>query len=458
MTSSKTSRYTPTFLTSNLFSSLQSTHPNTRLFRKINTSVHNYLHLLGWVEAMLGKLSWRSVVVVLLAAFAGYYGGMNARQRRGAAIRKLDCDRQAYFDALGNLNASRLSKSLLQEKLLHLQGRALVIGKGLLEHQVAARSAAPSAHKSETQDLWKISIPLYVLNSKVPCWDEVSTSNRELPIYLFVAGVEGAGHHALETVWQSLKQFYDLHVVTYNPGLHAFAKDREVDRAYQFPTPDFSQYQQQFVKLFQKPNVKGKQLVIDARNSYPEGFGVGALAHPDLVFLSQMDDVIFDLRVLVLWRDPVDCVMSAVRRFRVKEFQYKIPQFQARVVQESLSIINNALHVLPCGKTMVLNYDHFIEAPHAVSLDLAQLIGVQKYHLDQCFTELRKPSPKVYTPDEQAERSELRMFFRNQSILWPLLQNPSRLPRVNVNRPPINPLTQPAELQLKELLNTQVRV
>ena len=50
---------------------------------------------------------------------------------------------------------------------------------------------------------------------------------------------------------------------------------------------------------------------------YPEGFGCGSLAHPDLVYLAALDGVLFDLRVLVLVRDPVAAVMSSVRRFQV---------------------------------------------------------------------------------------------------------------------------------------------
>lgn len=83
---------------------------------------------------------------------------------------------------------------------------------------------------------------------------------------------------------------------------------------------------------------------------YPEGFGCGTLAHPDLVFLAHLDGVLFDLRVLVVVRDPVAAVMSSVRRFNVKEFTYKNYQFQARAVQEGLTMINNGLAAVPCGK------------------------------------------------------------------------------------------------------------
>ena len=35
-------------------------------------------------------------------------------------------------------------------------------------------------------------------------------AHEKLPIFLFIAGVEGSGHHALVTVWQELRHYYPI--------------------------------------------------------------------------------------------------------------------------------------------------------------------------------------------------------------------------------------------------------
>lgn len=41
----------------------------------------------------------------------------------------------------------------------------------------------------------------------------------DLPIYVFVAGVEGSGHHALETVWELLGYISNLSKYVYNSSI-----------------------------------------------------------------------------------------------------------------------------------------------------------------------------------------------------------------------------------------------
>ena len=54
------------------------------------------------------------------------------------------------------------------------------------------------------------------------------------------------------------------------------------------------------------------------------GKGAGALAHPDILKLAALDGVLYDLRVIIIYRDPVDAVLSAVRRFQNNEVRRRI--------------------------------------------------------------------------------------------------------------------------------------
>lgn len=249
---------------------------------------------------------------------------------------------------------------------------------------------------------------------------------------MFVCGVEGAGHHAMETVWDELSNHAEIAITTYNPGLHSFAKNETVDRAYQYSSIELSRHERRFKTFMKAPNVVGRKIIFDTRNSYPEGFGVGNLAHPDLVYLSNLDGKLFDLRVLVMYRDPTAAVLSAVRRFKVQEFQYKNYQFQARAVAESLTTINNGLAAVPCGKSMLLPYEDLLRDPSKYAHDLSKLVGVSHQTIKKCIGELHPPKPKGMEGDMAQMERDLKGFFTRQKHLWPLLTGSQKLPPLKV--------------------------
>eukprot|EP00039_Didymoeca_costata_P000065 m.43999 g.43999 ORF g.43999 m.43999 type:complete len:774 (+) comp10032_c0_seq1:151-2472(+) len=258
-----------------------------------------------------------------------------------------------------------------------------------------------------------------------------ANKRRRLPVYVFVCGVEGAGHHAMETVWAKLAKFVDLGVTGYNPGLHSFAKNSTVSRAYQFSTILKSRHEKRFKIFLSTEGFSGKPLLVDARNSFPEGFGVGNLAHPDLVYLSAMDGILFNLRVVLLYRDPTAAVMSSVRRFRVQEFEYKNFEFQARSVQESLTVMNNALAAVPCGQVLLLPYDKLVVSPSTFAPELAKFIGVPHEAMNASMVELRPPSKKAVDDKTEAMVHDLKIFFEQQKSQWPILTGATKLPKLD---------------------------
>ena len=109
-------------------------------------------------------------------------------------------------------------------------------------------------------------------------------------------------------------------------------------------------------EFLNRPTTRRADLIVDAIDSFPMGVSVSNIAHPDMQFLSQMDGVIIDLRVLFLSRDPVDCILSSVRRFE-QGSPYKDYKWQARCAQDSLTTINNAIPLLKCGKLLKISYE-----------------------------------------------------------------------------------------------------
>lgn len=248
------------------------------------------------------------------------------------------------------------------------------------------------------------------------------SADANLPIFLFVAGVEGSGHHALVSVWESLvAQGVNLELVVFDQKFHALGIENHA--SYHYSSIDLDAHRRAMAPLFEAA-AKRSAIVVDAQNSYPMGYFAGSLAHPDLDYLRRLDGELFDLRVIVLYRNPVDAALSAVRRFHnCAECGYKTPEFQARMVSESLVNINNNLPSLPCGKWMVLEYESFVQRPQQLAGPLARLLGLPQAKLASAFDKI-KPPPKRQDNgkgDEAQTRKVLEDFFRRQKSLWPLL-------------------------------------
>lgn len=254
---------------------------------------------------------------------------------------------------------------------------------------------------------------------------KAAAAGSTLPILLFVAGVEGSGHHALKSVWYNLKQNHSLHLVEYDQRLHAFGIENLA--GYHYSSVHADQHASNFRGLISKHlstfPVGQRPIFIDAQNSYPMGKGAGSLAHPDVLMLAQLDGVVFDLRVIVLQRNPVRATLSAVRRFHANDNQYgyRTPSFQARMISESMVHLNNVLPALPCGKTMVIKYEDFVQSPSLFAKPLSRLLELPEQAVETAFKDI---SPQAAQPTLGAKdpvEMELAKFFTMQSGMWPLL-------------------------------------
>lgn len=177
--------------------------------------------------------------------------------------------------------------------------------------------------------------------------------------------MEGSGHHALKDVWWALEAAgHPLKLVVYDQVFHSLGIENHASYHYSSIVQDT--YIEHMKPLFDEA-AKSGAMVIDAQNSYPMGKGAGSLAHPDLLMLTELDGKLFDLRVIVIYRDPTNATMSAVRRFQDDaEYAYKNHEFQARVVSENLATINNALPLLPCGRAFAMRYEDLVADPEVL--------------------------------------------------------------------------------------------
>jgi hypothetical protein len=243
----------------------------------------------------------------------------------------------------------------------------------------------------------------------------------KLPKFVFVAGVEGSGHHALKDVWWALEESgVKLDLVVYDQLFHSFGIENHA--SFHYSSIKQASHISAMKETFDAASKSGA-VVIDAQNSYPMGKGAGSLGHPDLLMMNELDGVLFELTVLVLYRDPVNATLSAVRRFQNDaEYLYKNPEYQARVISENLATINNALRMLPCNRYMAIRYEDLTTTPQMLERPIARLLGVKKEIIKKAFSKLHPHKPSTADSPQVAEmRKLLKAFFDTQNIMWPLL-------------------------------------
>ncbi len=262
---------------------------------------------------------------------------------------------------------------------------------------------------------------------------------QPLPRYLFVAGVEGSGHHALLDVWRHLEENgTPMCIIVYDQLFHSFGIENHA--SYHYSSIRLSQHMEQMNTTIHRARVEEKHIVIDAQNSYPMGTEAGSMAHPDLVNMAALHDVLYDLRVVVLVRDPVDAVLSAVRRFGTQPDdtknkgstgggeqvpRYRTAVYQARAISESLVQINNALALLPCGQTVIVRLEDLLRDPERYAEPFSQLLDVEVERVRVALsTALKKDALHAHgaeTGEERRIRRELNDFFALHADMWPLL-------------------------------------
>lgn len=213
---------------------------------------------------------------MILLGCAGYWAGGRHRTyqehaeaelaRATANVARAIHARAAAMSALDEAREAVLST---QADLLKLHSQHL---KGPMDH--AERSAvAHPAPDSESVDARRSpdeparSTPAALSRVCDPSKPANEMPVEKLPILVFVCGVEGAGHHAIEAVLDELSSRVDLVATGYNPGMHSFAKNPNVSRAYQFPNISLAAYEATIRRHMSGRKLVGKPLVFDSRNS-----------------------------------------------------------------------------------------------------------------------------------------------------------------------------------------------
>ena len=206
--------------------------------------------------------------------------------------------------------------------------------------------------------------------------------------FLFVAGVEGAGHDMLRAV---LKEAFDQPTML-------------VGGDWRKPLVNYwevrSRYQQEF-GVFRQKNRSDIQHELGSILNHYRKMGIthlledmslpfyqprNAIRRPDLLDLTRLLPDYVRFKVLVLYRNPVSAAYSGVRR----KFTKNVYE-QARIVEDNLIYIDRQITVGLNGNFRSLVFEDFLREPRAFLTGLAEWLEVDEVLLEKGLTNLREP-------------------------------------------------------------------
>ena len=273
-------------------------------------------------------------------------------------------------------------------------------------------------------------------------------NNASLPLFVFVAGVEGSGHNMINSLFKRLSSFA---VQSYMPKQHIYETTFDGPIPLYYSIIEKELYEQRMKGLIQfmdmdnaKKNKKFATMVY--ANSFPMGMrsGTYATSRPDLIDLKDFECKLYRIKFLVTRRHPLATVMSAVRRFGSRVTKYdglkQIPQDKkvdldekvlpytvtARIAEDNLIYINQQVRQLSCHQVHFVDYDKFInESTRKDALqDLATFLELSEPDTKVLLsTKLNKPKTAVTIPPRctQCLEKMLYDFFEERKMMWPLL-------------------------------------
>eukprot|EP00035_Acanthoeca_spectabilis_P036730 m.41343 g.41343 ORF g.41343 m.41343 type:complete len:295 (-) comp8200_c0_seq2:1843-2727(-) len=204
------------------------------------------------------NVGWRTALAIALIACSGFWAGGRHVAQQERALERLGKARQQVIDATHRRDAAASALEKARELVLDSQANLLKVHSQALN--------APPTGEQDAIALPAIDTAPATTRLCAPPGLQ-SRGGDDLPILVFICGVEGSGHHAMEAVLDDLSKKVDLVYTGYNPGFHSFAKHPDVSRAYQFSNVSLATYEATMRRHLQGRKLKGRPLIFDSRNS-----------------------------------------------------------------------------------------------------------------------------------------------------------------------------------------------
>ena len=271
--------------------------------------------------------------------------------------------------------------------------------------------------------------------------------NQTLPELIFVAGIEGSGHHLMRELFNSLaiegkpRPYY----VTFLPMMNMLDPGSIFDNQNMgFGIIRKRLFRNRLAPLLTKMNEikkNGGRGVVVATNSFPMGLSALSTARPDLLVLKYFDCVLYRLKIIVTKRHPLLAITSTVRSFgkdRFGPYRRKVwnlfPQednpyiMQARIAEDELIYLDRQVRRFSCNQL------HFVSMANIYSNETRQtvselngLANFLEFNNEEAsillnFT-LSAPETQVSLPPDCADciYKVLYEFFEDRKDMWPLM-------------------------------------
>ena len=272
------------------------------------------------------------------------------------------------------------------------------------------------------------------------------TGNQSLPELIFVAGIEGSGHHLMSVLFHSLAKKgrpipYD--VVEYSPMVNLLEPgDMLTNQNMGFGIIRKRLFRNRLSRLLKKMNENkkgGGRGVMVAANSFPMGFSALTTARPDLLVLKNFDCVLYRLKIIVTKRHPLLALTSTVRRFGKKKFapygnrklgpfppQDNLYIMQARITEDELIYLDQQVRRFSCNQLQFVNMEKIL-SNQTRQIELTSLAKFLKLNNEETSAFLnatvRAPVTQISLPPDCANCTNkvLYEFFEDRKDMWPLM-------------------------------------
>ena len=277
------------------------------------------------------------------------------------------------------------------------------------------------------------------------------TDNESLPEFIFVAGIEGSGHHMIKVLFNfpedsSSRRPYIIE--EYVPNLHlmdpALIESNEQMGFAIIHKDLFRQRLTPFLDKLNQAKKEGRRGLLICAHSFPMGLSVLSTARPDLLVLKYFDCILYRLKVIVMKRHPLPALISTLRRFgsprygNIDSSKFTIPFkkavppadypyiMQARIVEDQLIYLDQQIRRLGCSQVYIFDFDS-VFSPHTRWRELKSLsmfIGLGDLETDAVIAaKLNPPTTKIALPPTCTNciQRVLYDFFEDRKVMWPLL-------------------------------------
>jgi len=216
---------------------------------------------------------------------------------------------------------------------------------------------------------------------------------QQKPLFLLLLGVEGSGHHMLMSFlrhfFESKKvvQHGDWHPFQFNywDALASIKKKATVDRS------DMVVFRNEIREVMKKYD---STKVLYSGVSFPYGVERDSLRRPDIVDMVEMLSEFVEFRPLIIFRDPISCTYSAVRR----GFNTNVLH-QARIVEDNLIYIKQQIQACQL-QYKTIGFEKFVDRPNTYENSFKSWWNIDNESYQQGLKEIKSSTAKKDIPKD----------------------------------------------------------